>query len=299
MKDKETYKRITGETLEDHEIIEHCTFTYVDDTQHVVACDNLEALENYMQQLHILLIHLYRQNGLCINPDKTEFMLFSKSSEESTERLTISDDKGNILQRKRTVKILGFKVNKTNNLDDHMSWLTSKAVMSYNKIRGHAKYMTPKTRKIIIESKIKGQINLTIPLIINQNQRIQARAETLFMKINKWIWGKCAYMKSSESICKEIGCLMPEKEILNSHAKFIHKQITQHQNPALRKYIVFPSRSTLKLHHRFPKKALYRTPLELHLQLFNQIPPMLKPLKPKSFAKRVKKTDFEFTPESH
>ena len=183
-----------------------------------------------------------------------------------------------ILERKRTIKILGFKVNKVNNLDDHMSWLTSKAVMSFNKIRGHTKFMTPKTRKIIIESKIKGQINLSIPLIINQNQRIQARAETLLMKINKWIWGKCAYLKNSETICKEIGCLMPQKEILNCHAKFIHKQITQTQNPALRKFIVFPSRSTSRLHHRNPKKALYKTPLELHLQLYNKIPPLLKPL---------------------
>lgn len=225
-------------------------------------------------------------------------MLFSKSSEESSEKLTISDDKGNILKRKRTVKILGFKVNKINNLDDHMSSLTSKAVMTYNKIRGHAKFMAPKTRKIIIESKIKGQINLTIPLIINQNLRIQARAETLLMKINKWIWGKCAYKKNSETICKEIECLMPAKEILNCHAKFIHKQITQHRNPALRRYMIFPSRSTSRLHHSYPKKTLYKTPLELHLQLYNQIPSNLKPLKPKTFAKRVKKTDFEFTPET-
>ena len=52
------FKRITGEYLEDHNIIEHCTFTYVDDTQHIVASENLEDLESYMQQLHLLLILL-------------------------------------------------------------------------------------------------------------------------------------------------------------------------------------------------------------------------------------------------
>ena len=92
--------------------------------------------------------------------------------------------------------------------------------------------------------------------------------------------------------------MMPSREILNSHAKFIHKQITQHRNPALRKYILFPSRSTSRLHHSYPKKALYKTPLEYHLQLYNKIPPNLKPLKPKTFAKRVKRMDLEFTPDT-
>ena len=122
-----------------------------------------------------------------------------------------------------------------------------------------------------------------------QSQCIQARAETLVMKINKWIWNKCAYKKSSEVICKEIGCIMPSHEILNSYAKFVHKQITTHRNPALREFIAFPSRSTSKLHHKIPKKDLYKTPLEYHLRLYNQIPPELKPLKPKTFTKRIKR----------
>ena len=81
-----------------------------------------------------------------MNPDKTEFMLFSKSSNENSQKLTISDYKGHILPRKRTIKTLGFKVNKINSLDNHISALTSKAVMTFNKIRGHVKFMTPNTR---------------------------------------------------------------------------------------------------------------------------------------------------------
>merc|ERR1711954_401103 len=114
-------------------------------------------------------------------------MLFSRNSEEVIDSLNITDDKGKILSKKKTIKILGFKVNKNNNLDDHLSSLTSKAVMTFNKMRNHMNYMSLKSRKIIIESKIKGQINLTLPLLINQNQRIQARAKTLLMKANKWI----------------------------------------------------------------------------------------------------------------
>ena len=90
---------------------------------------------------------------------------------------------------------------------------------------------------------------------------------------------------------------MPEHEILNFNAKFIHKQITDKPNPALRSFIAIPNRSTSKLYHKIPKKKLYKTSFEYLLQLYNQLQPKLKPLKPKTFSKRIKKEKLEFTPE--
>ena len=132
---------ITGERLEDHKIIEHTIFTYVDDTQHVVSSDSLENLENYMQQLHTLLIHLYRHKGLSINASKTEFMLFTKNADDNAENLHITDDKGNMLVKKKTIRVLGYKVNKNNTLDEHISGLTAKTIVSFNKIRAGANPM--------------------------------------------------------------------------------------------------------------------------------------------------------------
>ena len=157
--------------------------------------------------------------------------------------------------------------------------------------------MTSKTKKVILDAKLRGQVNLTLPLLLNQLKRIQTRAEVILMRINKWTRGGTTCKVASELICKDIGCLMPEREILNHNAKFIHKQITTQPNPALQKFIAIPNRCTSKLYHKVPKKKLYRTSFEYLLQLYNQIPPELKPLKPQTFSKRPKKYELEFTPE--
>ena len=67
----------------------------------LVSIKTIESLERYMPQLHILLINLYRHNSLSINADKTEYMNFTRKSKESVEKLTICDDKGNILKNKK------------------------------------------------------------------------------------------------------------------------------------------------------------------------------------------------------
>ena len=94
-----------------------------------------------------------------------------------------------------------------------MAALMLKITVSYHKIRGHTKFMSSKTKKGILESELIGQVNLTLPLLLNQNKRVQARAETIMMRINKWIWGGPTFNIASEKICKEIKILLPEMEI--------------------------------------------------------------------------------------
>ena len=137
-----------------------------------------------------------------------------------------------------------------------MSGLMSKVTMAYTKMRGQLKFMTLKTKKVILESKLKGQVNLTMPLLINQSQCVKKRAKVIIMRINKWIRGGPYYKVSSEKICNEIGNMLPERELLNTNAKFIHKQITFHQNEALREFIAIPNRSTSKLYHKAPYSKL-------------------------------------------
>ena len=54
-----------------------------------------------------------------------------------------------------------------------------------NKIRGPLRFINVQTRKIIIESKIIGQINGFLPLVINHNRNVQKKAQVILMKINK------------------------------------------------------------------------------------------------------------------
>ena len=61
-------------------------------------------------------------------------------------------------------------------------------------------------------------------------------------------------------------------------------------------YIGQPSRSTSKIFHIKPKKKTLRTSLEHHIQLYNQLSPKIKYLKPKTFATKLKKEIIEYKP---
>ena len=90
----------------------------------------------------------------------------------------------------------------------------------------------------------------------------------------------------------------PREEIVKASAKLIQKTFNVSKPPALMKLVTRTKRITSRFHHLKPKKKSNRTPLEVLIQVYNKIPTDIKYLKPKSFKKKIKKIDFEFTPES-
>ena len=102
MTDKKLFKQLTGRNMKTHNIISHKIRTYVDDTQHIIAAKNYEDLKNYIQDLHELLISVYKHKSLYINGDKTEFLNFSKQDDE-TANFIITDEKNNIIKQKNTI----------------------------------------------------------------------------------------------------------------------------------------------------------------------------------------------------
>ena len=72
--------------------------------------------------MHYLLIKLYKHNSLCLNGDKTEYINFTNETEKAA-KFTIGDEQGNIIEQKEIIKILGYRINKQNNLDNHISRL--------------------------------------------------------------------------------------------------------------------------------------------------------------------------------
>ena len=123
-----------------------------------------------MQDLHDLLEQAYKNNSLAINSDKTEFLNIEKDDGPNEADFTILDSKGNILKQKNNMKILGYTVNCENNLETHMSVCMAKMNRTYNNIRNVLPRMNIKNRRIILNAKIGGQLRLTLPLTLNQNQ---------------------------------------------------------------------------------------------------------------------------------
>merc|ERR1712081_106762 len=101
-----------------------------------------------------------------INSDKTEFINFENTNDNDTEaNFTITDTKGNLIKQKDTMKILGIRINRNNNMESHISSLNGKICTVYNKIRGTLQYLTDKNRQIIIEAKVKSLLMPSVPLI--------------------------------------------------------------------------------------------------------------------------------------
>ena len=83
--------------------------------------------------------------------------------------LYIEDGENNIIHVARNMKILFIIMNRENNIYEHLSVMMNKIQMTNNKMKGALRFMNVKTRKIIMESKIRGQINGFLLLVINHN----------------------------------------------------------------------------------------------------------------------------------
>ena len=187
------------------------------------------------------------------------------------QNLISQKKRGNIVKQKHTMKVLGNMVNRMKNMNAHMFSLMAKLTNSYIKIKGAIPFMNKGNKKIILESKLKSQLSLTLPLMLNQSNRVQKRACAMMMKVNKWICGGPTFKVNSEIICKAIGTPLLEQELLNSNAKFIHKMIGNNICKSLHDHIAKPNRSTSIYYHRRPKKKFYRTSLEHHTDFYHQI----------------------------
>ena len=169
--------------------------------------------------------------------------------------------------------------------------------MTYNKIKEALPHMNPKVRKIVVNAKIRGQINMYLPLFLNQTQQVQNQCEVMLMRINKMIDGQKYFRTENEKICNRIKMPLPKQEIVNSSAKFIQKLIHDRKTPAIMERITRTKRVTSKFYHIYPKKKIYKTPLEVLINLYNQISNELKHEKPKTFKRKLKKEKIDYNPE--
>ena len=199
--------------------------------------------------------------------------------------IQIEDINSNTINAANSSKVLRITVNKEISLDAHISSPTTKIQLTYNKIRGAIRFMDTKTKEIIIESKIRGQINKCSPLILNQNQYVWKKACVLIMRINKWIYSGQTFKVVSQKICERIDNPLPEQKLINASAKFIHEIIYEIGIKTINCLISRQNIATACYYHTNTKKKLYRTSQEYHIHLSNQIPAELKFLRPATFCK--------------
>ena len=106
------------------------------------------------------------------------------------------------------------------------------------------------------------------------------------------------YFKTEkEKNCNRINMPLPKDEIIKSSAKLIQKILHDRKTPTIMNRITRTKRITSKFYHIYPKKKIYKMPLEMLIQLDNQIPNDLKHVSPKTFKRKLKKHKLDFNPE--
>ena len=130
--------------------------------------------------------------------------------------------------------------------------------MTYNKIKEALPFMTSKVSKIVVNAKIRGQINMYLPLFMNQNQNVQKQCEVMLMRINRMIDNIKYFKTEKEKNCNRINMPLPKDEIIKSSAKLIQKILHDRKTPSIMNRITRTKRITSKFYHIYPKKKIYK-----------------------------------------
>ena len=82
---------------------------------------------------------------------------------QDRKSITIKDNKGNILQAKNNMKVLGSTLNARASMDTHLSRIKSRIGMELAKIKLYLTFMTSSDQKLIVNAKLKSILDYSLP----------------------------------------------------------------------------------------------------------------------------------------
>ena len=191
---------------------------------------------------------------LAINCPKTE-ILFVPFNKDEDACVYIMNEDGEVIESSGQVKILGVRFNSSNNLNAHVSALSSSVGMAYNKIKPYIVNASPKQRRIILKAKIESIALYAAPLAFNESESIKKRLENLIMRVYKWIYQKPTFIKKYEEICAEIGVDSPKQQILKTNTKYITKIMHDREVDQILNQLKINNRLGSTIYFRNPHKV--------------------------------------------
>ena len=134
--------------------------------------------------------------------------------------------------------------------------------------------------------------------MLGQNQKILHKAETVIMRINRYMTSNPLGLSSSEALCNYIGVDQPIQDIIKSNFKLMHKMIKDRKPESIMDQVKFPSRSCGQTQIRnYPiSERSKRSPLFSGLRLYNAISAGIKILPQKKIKRLLKKGDISYNP---
>ena len=210
-------------------------------------------------------------------------------------KIKVTED--TIIQEVEKLKILGFHQNKRNTMDSQLTATASKVGLAMSKLRPALPYLTPETRKQLVNMKIKPIALYGIQLYLGQPQSIIYRAASQIQKVNRFMTTNPEGLKSISALCRYLDIDDPLQDIVKSSFTFIHKIIQTKRPEQIIDQLNIPRRSSAKIYFKGKPNSLRsrRTPINSCIDLYNAIPMDFKLLPHKKMKSKLKNLKINYS----
>ena len=151
------YLLLASDLHEYIEVIEGChSVTYADDTNVIVCADNMEELKHKMERVCEAMMRFSSNNGLSLNPTKTEYMLVQRKT-ASAENFSMTFG-GSVIQESTSVKFLGIHLSKDQQGRGHLESLRLGINCKIGVVRKLRHYFPRRVLYRLIEANISSRL---------------------------------------------------------------------------------------------------------------------------------------------
>lgn len=129
---------------------------FADDTTLTIMAKNVDTA---IEQMNIDLENVYKwlnSNKLCLNVQKTKWMLLGKQRDENeTQKLKLGDQE---IERVTKIKYLGITINEKMGIEDHIQMCVNKAAQSVNFLKRISKNLTYDSKKLVYNAIVQPNL---------------------------------------------------------------------------------------------------------------------------------------------
>ena len=165
--------------------------------------------------------------------------------------------------------------------------------LDYSKLKQSPNLLTQQDKKIILSSKIKSRIHYGLPLYLGENESVLQKIESTYMFINRIILGGYNWRTNKTKVCNEIKVDLPRQSMCKASVRFMHKHIHNQKCKAILDQLVIPRRKISMIHVRKPQAGQYHASIDRLVELYNKLPPKVKPMSMGQLKKYLKNNDIK------
>jgi hypothetical protein len=152
-------------------------FLYADDAIIVNSCKKNECIEDYIKKDMMKIIHYLKSQGLVLNANKSNYMVFGTHDNDIPNQIEIDDS--NVLCRVHETKYLGLIIDQRLKWDAHVNYLKKKISSASGILYRLRKVMPIRYKKLIYHTLIGSHLNYMNVIWGTANDNIIKDLQTL------------------------------------------------------------------------------------------------------------------------